>query len=205
MAMPGERAGDDGEPVVDGVADPDRLGPRARDEDAEHVSADRGEDPEVEEHAADHQQRALEQLRRAGRPRVLAARGSATRGRRRRSRGRGTGARPRGRSRARLTPTHLRREGLEADELGRRARPRASRRAALRLRLRPLRQRGDEHVEQIGVRALRLVQPRADELERNAQVVQQRLALLGRERGELEQHRQVVGQLALGHRSPASA
>ena len=46
------------------------------------------------------------------------------------------------------------------------------------------------------------MQPRPDELERDAQLVQQRLSLLRREGGELEQHRQVVGQLGVGHRQP---
>jgi hypothetical protein len=59
--------------VVEGVADPDGLRPRSRHEDAEHVPADGGEDPEVEEVAPDVEQTPFEELRGAGGPSVLIA------------------------------------------------------------------------------------------------------------------------------------
>ena len=69
----GERAHRRREDPVGVLADAEAVGPGLRDQDADHVAADHGEQADVEERAADLQPARLEQLRRARRPGELVA------------------------------------------------------------------------------------------------------------------------------------
>ena len=96
VITPASEAAGDGDHVVGVLADPDRVGPRLRHQQADDVAADDAEHPEVEQRAADPQQPVLVELGGPGGPAELVVAVAPPGDRPRRSSGTGRGRRRRG-------------------------------------------------------------------------------------------------------------